>query len=99
MLVPVQELAHESALKQEESAFEQVGVKLSVTPEYLDAIAHKAFERKTGARGLDAVITSTTWKPFDQVYSHIGEYEEVVLDGETVKDSDHFQLIKKKGIN
>ena len=89
----------ESTLKQEESAFEQVGVKLSVTPEYLDAIAHKAFERKTGARGLDAVITSTTWKPFDQVYSHIGEYEEVVLDGETVKDSDHFQLIKKKGIN
>ena len=89
----------ESALKQEESAFEQVGVKLSVTPEYLDAIAHKAFERKTGARGLDAVITSTTWKPFDQVYSHIGEYEEVVLDEETVKDSDHFQLIKKKGIN
>ena len=86
----------ESALKQEEDSFDQLGVKLTVTPEFIDAIAHKAYERKTGARGINAMVTDTTWKPFDEVYSHIGDYEEVILDDETVKDNSNFQLVKKK---
>ena len=86
----------ESALKQEEASFDEIGVKLSVTPEYLDGIAHKAYERKTGARGISAMITDTTWRPFDVVYRNLGEYEEVILDENTLEDNKNFQLIKKK---
>lgn len=86
----------ESALKQEEASFDEIGVKLTVTPEYLDDIAHKAYERKTGARGISAMVTDTTWRPFDVVYRNLGEYEEVILDGETLEDNKNFQLVKKK---
>ena len=58
--------------------------------------AKKAFEKKTGARGINAMVTDTTWRPFDVVYRHLGDYSEVVLDGETVKDNEKFQLVKKK---
>jgi ATP-dependent Clp protease ATP-binding subunit ClpX len=86
----------DSALRQEEASFDEIGVKLTVTPEYLEGIAKKAFEKKTGARGINAMVTDTTWRPFDVVYRHLGDYSEVVLDGETVKDNEKFQLVKKK---
>ncbi len=86
----------DSALKHEERSFDEIGVKLSVTPEYLDRIAKKAHDRKTGARGINAMVTNTTWRPFDVVYRNLGEYEEVILNGETVEDNKNFQLVKKK---
>ena len=86
----------DSALRQEEASFDEIGVKLTVTPEYLEGIAKKAFEKKTGARGINAMVTDTTWRPFDIVYRHLGDYSEVVLDGETVDDNEKFQLVKKK---
>ncbi len=45
-------------LKQYQKLFELDGVKLEFTPEAVEAIAHKAVERKTGARGLRAIMES-----------------------------------------
>ncbi|MBP5305189.1 MAG: ATP-dependent Clp protease ATP-binding subunit ClpX [Lachnospiraceae bacterium] len=42
--------------KQYNKLFELDGVELEFTPEALDAIASKSFERKTGARGLRAIV-------------------------------------------
>ena len=42
--------------KQYEALFEMEGVKLTITEEALRAIAKKAIERKTGARGLRAIM-------------------------------------------
>jgi len=36
----------DSALKQEEASFDEIGVKLTVTPEYLDGIAHRAYKKR-----------------------------------------------------
>ena len=43
-------------MKQYQSLLEMDGVKLEFTPEALTAIAKKTLERKTGARGLRAVM-------------------------------------------
>lgn len=43
-------------LKQYTALFEMENVKLTVTPDALKAIAQKAIERKTGARGLRAIM-------------------------------------------
>ncbi len=43
-------------VKQYEALFEMEGVKLTITEEALKAIAKKAIERKTGARGLRAIM-------------------------------------------
>ena len=42
-------------VKQYEALFDMEGVKLTITEEALKAIAKKAIERKTGARGLRAI--------------------------------------------
>ena len=43
-------------MKQYQKLFELEGVKLSFTEDALAAIAQKAFDRKSGARGLRAII-------------------------------------------
>jgi len=84
-----------SAWKVQRSLFERLGVELKSTDSYLEAIASEAYERKTGARGLNTVIDETTWRAFDDVYCNPNVYSEVILDGETVKDSRNYQLVKK----
>ena len=46
-------------IKQYQKLFELDDVKLSFEPDAIDAIAEKALERKTGARGLRSVIEKT----------------------------------------
>ena len=46
-------------VKQYKKLFELDGVELEVTPDALDAVAKKALERKTGARGLRAIMEET----------------------------------------
>ena len=86
----------ESAIKIQQEIFEKLGVKLTFTDGYTTAVAKNAEEKKTGARGLNGIIDESTWEAFAEVYSNLGEYEEVILDEETVKDSSHYQLVKKK---
>ena len=45
-----------SLVRQYEKLFEMDGVKLTFTPEALEAIADQALERNTGARGLRAIM-------------------------------------------
>ncbi len=45
-----------SLVKQYQKLFEMDGIKLEFRPAALDAIAHKALERKTGARGLRSIV-------------------------------------------
>lgn len=45
-------------IKQYQKLFELDDVKLEFTPEAIEAIAHTAVERKTGARGLRAIMES-----------------------------------------
>ena len=48
-----------SLMKQYKKLFEMDGVELEVTPEALTAIADKAIERNTGARGLRSILEET----------------------------------------
>lgn len=86
----------ESAIKIQQDIFDKLGVKLTFTDGFTTAIAKNAEEKKTGARGLNGIIDESTWEAFAEVYIHQGEYEEVILDEETVKDPSHYQLVKKE---
>lgn len=89
----------DSALKIQEEVFESYGVKLTTKDGYILAVAKKALDEKIGARGLNKLITDTTWQAYDQVASHPGVYEEVILTEETVANEESFQLVKKKTTN
>ena len=89
----------ESAIKIQEEIFNKMGVKLTFTDGFASEVAKQADEKKTGARGLNGIIDEATWKAFGEVHSHRGEYEEVILDENTVNDSSNYQLVKKKKDN
>lgn len=86
----------ESAMKIQKEIFDKIGVKLTFTDGFATEVAKLAEEKKTGARGLNGIIDEATWQAFGAVHGHRGEYEEVILDEETVKDSSNYQLVKKK---
>ena len=89
----------ESQIKIQEEIFEKLGVKITFTDGYLTEIAKRGLEKKTGARGLNGIIDSSTWKAFAEVYkkSNRGKYREVIISEETAEDSSNFQLVKKRG--
>ncbi|MBR3210982.1 MAG: AAA family ATPase [Bacilli bacterium] len=86
----------ESALKVQQELFRELGVKLTPGDDYIDAIAHQAIQRKTGARGLNNVVDESTWQAYGDAYTHLGEYQEIILGKETVEDPSHYQKVKKK---
>lgn len=86
----------ESAMKIQIEIFKKLNVKLTFTDGFATEVAKQAEEKKTGARGLNGIIDEATWKAFAEVHEHLGEYEEVILDENTVNDSSSYQLVKKK---
>ena len=86
----------ESAIKIQQEIFNKLGVKLTFTDGFTSAVAKNAYEKKTGARGLNGIIDESTWRAFGEVYSHNNLYEEVILNEDTIKDASNYQLIKRK---
>ncbi|MDR0406686.1 MAG: ATP-dependent Clp protease ATP-binding subunit ClpX [Holosporales bacterium] len=71
-------------VKQYKCLFEMENVGLRFTEGALSAIAHKALERKTGARGLRSIMESTL---LDTMYDlpEFSDVEEVVINKEAVE--------------
>ena len=85
----------ESAVLIQQQIFDKLNVKLTYTDGYIDALAKAAYEKKTGARGLNTEVDNTTWCCFDEVYSNPGVYKEVILTEKTVENPKEYQLVKK----
>ncbi len=88
-------------VKQYQRLFEIEGVSLTFTDDALTAIAKKAIERKTGARGLRSIMEDIL---LDTMFELPGmeEVEEVVVNEEAVTQSDSKPLLiyaeaKKEG--
>jgi ATP-dependent Clp protease ATP-binding subunit ClpX len=71
-----------SLVKQYKKLFEMDGVKLEFTDEALRAIAKSALERKTGARGLRAIMEKTMMNTMFEMPS-----DEAVVDCEVTKEA------------
>lgn len=80
-------------VKQYEKLFELDGVELEMTDDAIDAIAHKAIERKTGARGLRSIFE----KIMNEVMYEIPSRENVskcIVTEETVNNGNETKLIE-----
>lgn len=71
-------------IKQYQALFEMEEVKLTVTDEALKAIARKAAERKTGARGLRSIVEGLLTDVMFEVPS-MPEVKEVIVDVDAVE--------------
>ena len=72
-------------VKQYQKLFELDGVELEFTADAITAIAEKAMERGTGARGLRAIIEEVLLHVMYDVPSR-GDVAKVVVTRETVAD-------------
>ena len=82
-----------AVVKQYEKLFELDGVELEMTEDAIDAIAHKAIERKTGARGLRSIFE----KIMNEVMYEIPSRENVskcIVTEETVNNGNEPKLIE-----
>ena len=86
----------ESAMRIQQEIFEKLGVKLTFTDGYTTAVAKNAYEKKTGARGLNGIIDESTWRAFEAAYSHPEYYEEFILDENILDNPQNYQYVKKK---
>ena len=71
-------------VKQYQRLFEMEDVKLTITLEALKAIARKAIERKTGARGLRSIMEGILLETMFELPSMKG-VEEIVIGPEVVE--------------
>lgn len=94
-LVDVLVNSEASPLKRERDVFSKAGVKLTVTEDYMEAVARAAADMETGARGLKGIVKNTTWPSSAKVKSEPGIYREVILDEKTVSDNKVYVLRKK----
>jgi len=82
-------------VKQYEAMLAMDGVELEFRPEALDAIADLALKRKTGARGLRAIIENIMRDVMYDIPSK-PEIKKVIITGETVTKKQQPELILKK---
>jgi ATP-dependent Clp protease ATP-binding subunit ClpX len=78
--------------KQYQKLFDMEGVELDFREDALRAVARKAMERKTGARGLRSIMEATL---LDTMYQIPSEHDvsKVVIDESVIKgDSEPFKI-------
>ena len=83
-------------VKQYQKLFLMDEVELEFSQEALDAIASKAIERKTGARGLRSIIESVMMDLMFEIPSR-EEVSKVIVTKEVVKNEGQPELYNKKG--
>ena len=79
-------------VKQYSALLDMEDVKLTFTPEALDAISDKAMQRKTGARGLRSIVEETLLDIMFDLPSQ-PDVVEVIVDADSVTDKKPPQLI------
>ncbi|NPA32277.1 MAG: ATP-dependent Clp protease ATP-binding subunit ClpX [Aquificae bacterium] len=84
-------------VKQYQKLFELEGVKLTFTDEALKAIAREAIRRKTGARGLRAIMEEIMTDVMFEVPSLTG-VKEVIVDEKVVKEKEKPKLVFEKAV-
>ena len=82
-------------VKQYVYMFEMEGVKLTFTDEALRAIAKKAIERKTGARGLRAIMEDNLLELMYDIPDK-KDVAEIIIDEHVINDGKEPKFILKK---
>ena len=83
-LVTILTQPRNALVKQYQTLFEMEDVRLSFSDDALKAIAQKALDRKTGARGLRSIMEGILLDSMYDLPTYEG-VEEVVINGEVVK--------------
>lgn len=82
-------------VKQYQALFEMEGVELEFEPEALSAVARRAVERKTGARGLRSIMESVLLDAMFEIPSE-KDVEKIIVTREAVEKKGPLTIIRKR---
>lgn len=82
-------------VKQYKAMFEMENVKLTITDNALTAIAKKAIERKTGARGLRAIMEDNLLELMYEI-PDMKDVVEIIVDEKVINDGAEPKLVRGK---
>ena len=91
----------ESAIRVQEKIFEELGVKITFTDDFIDRVAEKSYLDKTGARGLNSTVDEATWEVFGKMHHYktqenlVNPYSEVIMTRDSVDDYTKYELVEK----
>lgn len=77
----------------------KINVDLTWTEDYLDAVAEKALNLKTGARSLKATVEESISEARWEIFENMEKYRQIILSKETVLDNLEVTLIDYNGIS
>ena len=86
-----------SALLSEKEKLANIGIELSWTNGYLEAVANEAIKLKTGARSLKSTVDKSIKEVRWEVISNLDKYSGIILTEQTVKDNLDCLLVDKDG--
>jgi ATP-dependent Clp protease ATP-binding subunit ClpX len=86
-----------SALSDEKKKLAKAHINLDWTEDYLDAVADKALELKTGARSLKNTVEKSVKNARWETLYNNGIYDGITLTANTVKDNNDCLLTTKDG--
>ncbi len=82
-------------IRQYQKLFEMDGVELEFSPDSLSKIATRAIERKTGARGLRAILEGLLLEIMYDLPARQSELAKVIIHPEVVTDKTAPEFVKK----
>ena len=94
-LIEILKTPKNALVKQYEKLLRMDGVSLEVTDDALSAIAEKALKRKTGARGLRAIMEETMGDIMFTIPSDPG-ITKVIVNGDCIDGATAPEIVKKK---
>jgi ATP-dependent Clp protease ATP-binding subunit ClpX len=95
-LVKILKEPKNALVKQYETLFKMDGVELEITDEAIKAIADKAKERKTGARGLRSIMENLMTDIMYEIPSN-KDIAKVIITEETVLNGKGATMVPKNG--
>lgn len=85
-------MSKKSPLVYQRAIYEQLGIDLIIDDDYYKKAALKVSQYGIGARALTDVVESTTYLPIIDINRHKGEYNKLILTGETIDNPKIFTL-------
>lgn len=86
-----------SILKLEQEKLKKLNIEIRYGEDYLDAVASKAMELKTGARSLKSTVENSIKEARWEVITNPDEYDAIILNKDTVDDNKKAILLHKDG--
>ena len=86
-----------SALLLQQKVLAKIGISIRWTEDYLEAVAHKAIQLKTGARSLKSTVEKSIMEARWEVLLNPDKYREILLTAECVENPFKCKLVDRTG--